>query len=399
MKNHAIILPGQLRCIDDNFLTFIESCKETATIFIVTDKAFSEESRALAYRYDADVVFVEDASEADIGISRSDFHYVSPEFIKLEIALKYVVAWEGKNCHTFEYIHRFRTDVIYSTNFCDYIKPLVAADSCENSLYLDWCIQFSGVRDAMLKLIGLTKFQLKYKSNKDFFNHITQQINVKALKASSYHDPFLRSFPVAILASMDDTADFHKQILIEFPSYIDAAESFVKRMRLEKVPDLFYALLSGADNSLVRSYWGEWYPSFPEHIFFLYMNLVGLSSRAYASWMPLKYARHASTPFTYTIFSQIQEQDYSFLEQSYAWDQEIELFKQSGGNPGNALQKLTCIDLSSLSDSACMKLYGIIDLLDCPRYLLLFRKEFVKSILTRGVDPPVCLRPHFNNAC
>jgi hypothetical protein len=401
MKKHALLFPGQLRCVDDNLFAFLDTCKTTAKIFIVTESSFKEEAEKLVARYDADVLFMEDATGFDVGIPRSEYHMIHPEFIKLEIALQHLVAWEKINNHSFEYIHRFRTDVLYPIDFNNYIKPFVDPNFNENMLLLYWCVNFSGPREAMLKLIGHPEFHVKYKKNRDFFDAITKQINIQALVNSTYAEPFVHSLPVGIVNSENDIVDFHEKIKLEFPSYIDAAESFSKRVRLEQVPDILHKCMFSRDQNLVRAYSKQWNPSFVEHIFFLHVNSLGLSTGNYSlrnpyHETPLKFSRHATTPFTVKIFNQIQAKDYTFFESDYPWEEEINLFIASKMYPGHALQKFSTIDIFAISNSACKILYNIIDLLNRPEWLILYRKDYVDSMLVRGVEPPACLQSYFS---
>ena len=403
MKKHALLFPGQLRCVDDNLFTFLDTCKATTQIFIVTDRSFEEDAGKLVARYDANILFMEDTTEADMGILKSDYCLIHQEFIKLEIALRYLVAWEKDNHHSFEYIHRLRTDVVYPISFDKYIEPLAGSNVNKNMLLMYWSINFSGPREAMLKLIGHPEFQVKYKKYRDFFDIITKQINVEALIKSSYAEPFIHSFPVAVMNSENGIASFHEKIKVEFPSYIDAAECFAKRVRLEQVPEILHKCMLSRDQNLVRAYSKQWNPSFPEHILFLYINSLGLSAGNYSiinpyRETPLKFSRHATTPFTVKIFNQIQAKDYSFLEFGHPWEEEINLFLASKMYPGYALQKLANIDPFALSDSACKTLYSIIDLLNCPKWLILYRKDYINSMLARGIAPPACLQSHINSS-
>ena len=124
---------------------------------------------------------------------------------------------------------------------------------------------------------------------------------------------------------------------------------------------------------------------------------MGLSLAQYSfnlPWVetPLKYSRHASTPFTANIFNQIQSLDYSFLGINHPWEEEISLFKSSGGKACAALQKLSYINLASLSDSSCKELYDVIDLLDDASCLINYFRDFIERIVARGVIPPKCLQ-------
>ena len=411
MKNHAILFPGHLRCMDDNLLAFLDSCNASCKIFIVTERSFSAEAEVLNARYDADVFYIEDATSEDLGLPNSDFfiahqdkRILHPEFIKLECALRRLVGWEKTNKFEFLYIHKFRTDIPYPIGFHDYIKPVTDAQRNPSMLFLNWSINFSGSREAMLMLIGYPMFCMQYVNYADFFNNVITRVNVQALRDSPYTGAFL-SFPVAILNSNDAVADFHDNIKIEYPSYVDAIESFAKRIRLEGVPDVLRkSLLSGSSDNvnIVRTYLGQWFPYFPEHIFFVYINYLNLSTGSYSILnpsfeTPLKFARHATTRFTATIFGQIQAKDYSFLSMDYPWEMEIASFKASGGLADNALQKLVQINPAELSVSDCKAFYRIIDIFNEPGYLVCYRKTFIDSILARGVEPPLCLKAHLEN--
>jgi hypothetical protein len=393
MKDHAILIPGQLRCIDDNLITFLDSCGTTAKIFITTDRSFEEEAALLVHRYDADLSFMDEATEAEMGILSSEINLVHPEFIKLEVALKRLLSWEKRNNYCFKYIHRFRTDVIYPAKFDDFIKPMAHSSFSEDMFLASWAVVWSGAREAMFKLIGHTKFQIQYKTDRNFFERVITQINVQALRDSSNAWPFMSCFPVAILGSEADIALFHEKLKIEYPSYIDAAESFIKRLRLESIPDILYDS-AFSKCSLVRCCYRRWQGSIPENIFFYYLNSLGLSTRYYSVKSPLKYARHATTPFTQKIFGQIQDNDFSFLELGYSWEKEVNSFTAAGGKVPFFVQKLSYIDVGLLSDSSCQALYKIIDLLDCANWLIFYGESFVNSVSVRGIEPPASLKPH-----
>ena len=114
MKANAILLVGQLRCVDENFLAFLESSHQTSHLFIVTDKGFQAEAVHLLGLFNGEVYFSEDATESETGVSSKQLHLVHPEYSKLEIALNRLAAWEKANDHRFLYIHRLRTDTIYN---------------------------------------------------------------------------------------------------------------------------------------------------------------------------------------------------------------------------------------------------------------------------------------------
>jgi hypothetical protein len=69
-KNHAILFPNQLRCIDDNLFSFLDSCKDSSQIFVVTDRSFEKQAQILSDRYDADISFIEDLAYIETGVPR-----------------------------------------------------------------------------------------------------------------------------------------------------------------------------------------------------------------------------------------------------------------------------------------------------------------------------------------
>jgi hypothetical protein len=388
MKPHAILIPCQLRAIDENFISFLDSCIEKAMIFIVTERNHAEEALILFERYGADIFFIEEASESEMGVPCNDAHLMHPEFIKLEVALNRLVSWETTNDHRFDYIHRFRPDVVYPKCFEDFISPLIGLTCAENHLLMSWSVIYSGRRDAMLKLLGHTKFQVEYRTNSKVFAEVSTRINVDALRRSPNTWPFMSCFPVGILTSDDAISSFHEKIKNEYPSYIDAAESFVKRLRLESIPQVFHDAAFSANINLIRCYYRRWQGAIPEHVFFFYLNSLGLSAGYYASDSPLKYSRHATTTFTARIFDCIQANDYSFLDANHQWEKEISDFVQAGGKIPFAIQKISYINIDALTDQSCKSLYRIIDMLDCSDWLFDYAESFVKSVTERGVEPP-----------
>jgi hypothetical protein len=357
-------------------------------IFIVTERSNEEEALHFADRYGADVTFIDTATEHEIGIDYSDQHLLHPEFIKLEVALNRLVAWESRNSHRFDYIHRFRPDVVYPPDFDHFIAPLVNESCHDDHLLMSWSVIYSGKHDAMLKLLGHTAFQVRYRTDINEFKRVSTQIDIEALQRSSNEWPFMSCFPVAILGSDEDIPSFQENIRVEYPSYIVAAECFIKRLRLESIPQILHEAAFSNNVNRVRCYYRRWQGAIPEHVFFYYLNVLGLSAGYYSTQSPLKYSRHATTPFTSEIFNQIQGKDYSFLGGNHNWERELNEFVQAGGKMPFAIQKLSYIEIDALSDQACQSLYKIIDMTGCADWLFSYSEEFVKSIMSREIAPP-----------
>ena len=399
-KDHAILFPNQLRCFDDNLFSFLDSCKDSSQIFVVTDRSFEKQAQILFDRYDADVSFIEDLAYIETGVPKSQFNLFHPEFIKLEHALKYLILWEQKNNHSFEYIHRFRTDVSYPVGFQDYVKSLIQPDFPENTLLLYWSINYSGSRKTMLGLIGFLEYYIKYKTDKEFFKESITQLDVEALARSEY-DPqghFETCFPIAYLTSEEKIPNFKLALKNEYSCYIEASVAFAKRNQLESLSEDLYNHFISWKTDLIRVFHDgkNWQPHMPEMIFFRYINSLGIATKPYLTknqWLetPMKFSRHATTPFTEKIFNLLQERNYSFFEIDYPWEEEIASFLSAGGQPCQAVQKFTYMRLSLLSDASCVTLYKIIDLLNQPAWLRAYRKPLIEEIMTRGIDPPKTL--------
>ena len=400
---HALLIPGQLRCIDDKLFNFLDTCGDNVKIFILTENEFKGQAQIMADRYGADVSYIENLTEIDIGIPRSKFNVIYPEVVKLELALRYLLLWEKKHNFSFQFIHRFRTDVLYPVSFSEYIEPIVKIKDFDNALLSYYVYNYSGPRQSMLKLIGLAKYNLQFMSDKDFFKQAISQINVEALRASEHNTaPFARSFPVGLVDLEKNIDDFHLIIKTEFPSYIEAAQNFINKIQIESCFDLIYDYFIARNFKLIRTFDKiQWNPEWPEHIFSRYVNSLGISTRSYSvklPWRdsPMRISRHAKTPFTEKIFNSMQDLDYSFLEANHSWAEEISSFIAAGGKSWMAITKFSVIDLSMLPDSSCITLYKIIDLLDHPNYLIEHRQDFITSILSRGIDPPLCLKSYLS---
>ncbi len=397
MKLHAILLPGQLRCIDNNLFNFLDSAADHAHLFIVTDKEYERDAESLRLRYNATVAYVDDIIASAGAEPAHDHRIVHPEFIKLELALRQVLDWEDENKQKFRFIHRFRTDVVYKADFSHYISPLTSASENSNRLLLRWSVNYSGYRDAMIKLMGFPAFAVQYKTSSEFAQNALKSINIEPLRDSIYTRPFTTSLPVAILTRDELSEEFHNNVQLEYPMFADAVESFVKRLRLEGVPSIIKECINSntmncMNQAAVRAYDCQWFAYFPEHIFFLYINRVGLSAGAYASDgsenMPLKLERHATTETMRWVFRQIQAGDYRCLGDNINWPIEINSYTTSGGVKTNALLVFSCVEVATLSDAECETLCRIIDLLDDPSWLASYKPDFVKSMLSRRLSPP-----------
>jgi hypothetical protein len=266
--------------------------------------------------------------------------------------------WEEITGQRFEYIHKLRTDMRYDISFDEYVNPLLSLALARDSLLAFWTLCISGHRDTMLKLAGYTEFCYNFKTDKFFAANILSNVNVPSLRDSTYDQPYRRSYPVAVFKSSptQTQADFQSRLHSLYSAWFDAVSAFSARLQLEGVPDVIFDALASKEFSTVQGYdqpWGPWISEMP---FFYYLNNLGISLHQYAhypSWRLVKLARHATTPFTEKIFSDIQDSNYTFLSQFHAWDRELESFLALGGAPQAALDKFSRINLIDLPHEWC----------------------------------------------
>jgi len=408
MKTHALLLPGQLRCIDDNFLALLNSASEYAELFIVTDRSYAQDaSKLISFYGGGDVLFTDDVSDDLAGIPDSSIQLLHPEFVKLEIALKRVITWEEERGHRFSFIHRFRTDILYTGTFADYIKPLLSAnDNRKSIMFATWSTNYSGTRADMLSLLGHPNFCVRYKTSFNFFESVHANLNMAAIRNSKNQKMYLCCLPTAVLDNKNRITEYEEKVRKEFISFVEAAESFSRRVRLEGLPrivcDMHARFTTYVDPFLfdvLRAYQNQWLPWFPEHIFYMYLNHRGLATSIYSferdkNFMPVKLERHATTDLTRSIFHQIQLGDYDFIDRNLEWEKEIKDFIDAGGKKANLAHILSRIDISRLSDSSCKRFYDLIDLIDQPSHFSLYAQMLIKSVSNRGIDPPLSLKEY-----
>jgi hypothetical protein len=154
--------------------------------------------------------------------------------------------------------------------------------------------------------------------------------------------------------------------------------------------------INPADFTTLRSYNHQFFPWFPEFIFILYINNIGMSAGNYSfmsdpEQMPLKMERHALTDFTNLIFRAIQNKDYSFLDLMVDWEEEVAAYLAAGGISDNFLQKIAKIRVSELSDSACATLFRVIDSVNDSPWLVAYAPQFAAEVMARGIQPPKSL--------
>ena len=382
---HVIIIPGLLRCVDNVFFDFMDSAAGLAQIFVITDKDYAPIAKILANRYDAVCIFMEDAIY-DFGVRPDSFHGTYNQVLKLEVGLAAVLAWEADHDHQFKYIHKIRTDLLYSSGFVDYIKPLLLPDHPKKCLLNQHDCNFSGLRTDALMLAGISTYLEKFMHDERFFYEELTKIDVDALRSGDV-GPFPGTFPVGVISSKSEADAFHYSMRERFSSYIDAALNFA--IQLKNAPnqhDLPGILRSQSE--LARTYIGQYFPFFPEHIYARYLNSRGLSAKAYSTpYLPLRHARFATTVWTKLIFDQIQESNFSFLDDNLQWENELNLFRSAGGIEGKFAGIIASIDLNSLSDSQCFNLYSLMDCLDCAP-IVRFWPSFVASLASRGLGMP-----------
>jgi hypothetical protein len=390
--NHAIVLPGLLRCVDNIFTDFMDTTIGAAKIFIITERACKGIADVLVDRYQALCYFTEDL-DLRFGIKSDSVPSQLRQFIKLEYALRVVNEWETREAQEFDYIHKFRTDLLYDIAFQDYIEPLFSQTFGEQCLLNQHDCNFSGKRSDVMSLSGISAFIDQFMNDESFFKAQLSLVNAQALRAGDV-GPFANAFPVGILKHETDIESFHETIRIAHNDYIDASMEFSARLAEQDVSNDDFRLLR-SDSILSRTFLNRYYPFHPEHMYARYLNSIGFSTKKYAnSWLPLRHSRFAVTEFTKLICDQIQVGDYSFLNDNLLWEIELTKFKASGGNEVKLIQAFMDVELSNISDDQCSSLYEILKLMDCS-CIFKWWPQFIVSVEKRGLGVPLCLQKPF----
>lgn len=388
-KDHVIIIPGLLRCVDRVFYDFMNSAADLAQVFVVTEKSYALIAHDLVSRYNANCIFMEDVID-DFGVNPANFQGAYNQVLKLEVALKAILDWEAAHDHQFKYIHKFRSDLLYNSGFLDYIQPLLSSTHPEKCLLNQHDCNFSGLREDFLKLIGISAYLERFTRDQSFFDDELIKIDVHALRSGDI-GPFISAFPVGVLSSESEADAFNTLIREKYSSYIDAALDFAIQLSNNSDPHDALDILR-SENGLARTYIGPYFPFFPEHIYARYVNSLGLSTQAYSTpHLPLRNARFATTAFTKLIFDLIQENNFSFLDDDVKWKEEVDKFRSSGGIEAKFILILTSINLLSLSDSQCYNLYSLLDCLDCTA-IVRFWPWFISNMRSRGLDFPSSIK-------
>lgn len=389
---HAILIPGLLRCVDNIFLDFLDSASQIAKVFVVTDKSYASTAGELAKRYDAVVIF-DTESGSELNVDRGFFTGALGQFFKLDFALSVLSRWEIDNEHQFTYVHRFRTDVLYSCSFSECISPLISSNHQAKCLLNRYDFNFSGTRSDVIKLMGISSYVERFRLDKSFLQAQLTSIDADALRRSVDMSPFPNAFPVGVVESEADIDSFHAQIKSDFSNYIDAslsfAQSLAQSIHLERQISLIIS-----NSVLARTYSGRYSPIFPEHMYAKYVNSLGLAVIPYSqSEMNLRYSRFATTPYTKEIFDSFQANCFTCLELSgnSPWNDHLNSFLSAGGKKEDFLKVLICINLFKLTDTQCRGLYELIDLLDSASWIALCCPWFIDNLMQRGLGLPSSL--------
>lgn len=388
---HAILLPGLLRCVDDIFLNFMDTASDLAKIFIVTEIAYKDVAELLVSRYQAHCIFTE-SLDGKIGAQHKEVKSSCKTFLKLEAALATLKEWEAREGHQFEYIHQFRTDMLYSGTFTDYISPLLSQGHPGSCLVNQHQMNFSGTRNDVMKLQGISTFLDRFTKDPEFYKLTLFNVNLEALKCSKDIGIFQQSLPVGVLNHEAEIQVFHETVQSKYHDYIAAFASFRTHLAgLEASDSVFKKLRSNDIRS--RAFTSRYWPFWPEHIYGQYLNSRGLSTNAYSiRWLQLRHSRHAVTEFMKLICDQIQRSDFSFLDCDLKWDTELHNFTTSSGNIHKLFQIFTFIDLFALSDEQCMRLYQILELFKMPTAHLAYYEKYLNDVERRGLGIPEYLK-------
>ncbi len=337
IRNHMLLIPGLLRCVDDNLLRFLDSASAYAEIFIVTEKSFSQEVALLIDRYDAKAWYSEDMVvkyERDPSLFPSFFS----QWLKFDYALNQALEWEEANGLKFEFIHRIRTDVTFPDKFYELmIRPLENKDASNICMLnvVDYC--FSARRDALPSLLKLASFIRGDLLDDTKLANILKFVNIDQLKQSEMRSAsYSQAFPVGILAGNQTPDEFYLLLKEKYSphSFIEAAAAFALSLSDQK--SMSYVLnLALKSSYLIRDWNGDHCCIlFPGQALARFYNFFGIYTYSYSGEINLKESRQANSDFTFNILRMVDNNDVSFLlDTEIDWEKGINDFVKNGGCP------------------------------------------------------------------
>jgi hypothetical protein len=355
-----LLIPGLLRCIDANFLRFLDSASPYSVIFIVTEKSFSKEVAFLVDRYDAKAWYLEDLAAKYPNHLASLFTGAFAQWLKFDYALKQALEWEEANRVKFEFIHRIRSDVAFSDNFYElFVLGLNDQDRsypCMLNVH-DFC--FSARRDALPALTDLLSFFYNYRYDKATFARVHKNVNVDQLSQSEIHSAcYLSAFPIGVAVENQPSDELGLLLKEKYPSYpstssfIEAAVAFASSLSDPQNMSNFLSLTRNKSFLLHSWKLGRYKHCYPENILARYYNFFGIRTYKYNSRITLKQTRHATTDFTSNIFKMIDDNNILFLSNDKIdWVSEISDFVDNGGR----LRKLCLIFVGLIKASPSFK--------------------------------------------
>jgi hypothetical protein len=152
---HAILIPGKLDCLA-KIATQLATLSEKATIFIVTDRKYQPEIEKVQWLNSPCIIYTEDIPNFEV-ITNSLMPSLI-QWLRYKYAVDALFSWEREQCHRFQYLHKIRTDVIY-TGLLDLVGLENERQMNDtDALLCCWDLYFSGRREFMCPLRGVIEF-------------------------------------------------------------------------------------------------------------------------------------------------------------------------------------------------------------------------------------------------
>jgi tetratricopeptide (TPR) repeat protein len=399
VREHMLLIPGLLRCIDNNLLRFLDSASAYAEIFIVTEKSFSQEVDLLVDRYDAKAWYAEDLADRYPLYPAHLFRGFDYQWLKFYYALNQALEWEEANGIKFEFIHRIRTDITFPDNFHEFmVLPLEKMDT-NNVRMLNFAdFFFSGKRDSLPYLLNFTSFYLDFFYNEEKFSEVMKYIDLDQLRETYLNSAqYLGSFPIGIVSDGQTLEEFNMILKNKHPNgvssveFVDAVATFYSSLVDSKSMAHFVSLARKA-SPLIRSIEYKrnfaYYVFAPEHILARFFNFSGIRTYGYniSRFGRLKSSRIAKTPFTQDILQKIDNDDISFLVNTEInWAMEIVYFVESGGDGRKLYMAFANVvlqyqaSLDSLQCEVLEKIFGSL-VINCSNISSIYRDGAFRAV-------------------
>jgi len=387
-RPQVVLIPGLLRCIDENFNELIRTTPPETILIIVTQREYEREAHALCRIRGGHVFYEEDEVEGYESVNLVKLVGPNRQAIKLQIALDKLYGLACSSDLSASVVHKIRTDIKYTGTFgdvfCSGLERLRPA-----TIFNRHDFSFTCLFATACMMHDVARFFSDYLSSKEFFGYQLLNVNKAALLESCPNSaPYARSFPVGIVNEDVDPDSFYSEIKKTYANCADAAIAFSRKMAdSDAQARSRYVDLAWHDKPSVRAWIDVFYPKWCENIWARYLNYKGLTTYSYSTPFRLKASRFATTQLLGDILNMCDEGNLLFLDQNIDWQACVrEALERSVHHDLNAKIAVVLIGTAvahhtELTHPRMESLLSAIEALDC-QWTPVYSSEF-KELMNR----------------